>query len=108
MSEYNVLIQQKNNSGSYDKIYPIPNITQVTVTLDSQLWDNNDYYSFESTYPSSTYAITVSVADTATSIQFDAFIKAKLVGSNTTNRIKYTGTKPTVNIPVILRLERVS
>ena len=68
-------------------------------------WSNSQY-SFESAYPNSKYNISVSVASTATSAQFDAFDKAKIVGNATTNVVKALGTVPTQDIPVMLKITR--
>ena len=100
----NILMKQKNSS-DYDIIYPIIEETYVNVTMAHGSWSNSQY-SFESTYPNSKYNISVSVASTATSAQFDAFGKAKIVGNATTNVVKALGTVPTQDIPVMLKITR--
>lgn len=100
----NILMKQKNSSG-YDTIYPITEETYTNVTMTSGGWSNSQY-SFEDTYPNAKYNISVSVASTANSAQFDAFGKAKIVGNATTNVVKAVGTVPTVDIPVMLKITR--
>lgn len=109
MADQNILIQQKNDSRSYDKLYPFsPPIQYVNYTLTGSSWSNGTY-SFESTYPNSKYDLSISVSSTATSAQFDAFTKAKIGSSSTSNTIKALGTTPTsVNIPVILKVVQKS
>ena len=100
----NILMKQKNAS-DYDTLYPITEETYVNVTMTHGSWSNSQY-SFESTYPNDSYNISVSVASTATSAQFDAFGKAKIVGNATTNVVKALGTVPTIDIPVMLKITR--
>lgn len=100
----NILMKQKNAS-DYDTIYPIIEETYTNVTMTSGGWSSSQY-SFESTYPNDSYNISVSVASTATSAQFDAFGKAKIVGNASSNVVKALGTVPTVDIPVMLKITR--
>lgn len=100
----NILMQQ-NNGTDYDILYPIGQETYTNVTMSSSGWSSSQY-SFESTYPNAKYNISVSVASTASSAQFDAFGKAKIVGNATTNVIKALGTVPTQDIPVMLKITR--
>lgn len=100
----NILMKQKNSS-DYDTIYPIIEETYVNVTMAHGSWSNSQY-SFEDTYPNAKYNISVSVASTASSTQFDAFGKAKIVGNATTNVVKALGTVPTIDIPVMLKITR--
>ena len=100
----NILMKQKNSS-DYDTIYPIIEETYVNFTMTHGSWSNSQY-SFEDTYPNAKYNISVSVASTASSAQFDAFGKAKIVGNATTNVVKALGTVPTQDIPVMLKITR--
>ena len=100
----NILMKQKNSS-DYDTIYPIIEETYVNVIMTHGSWSNSQY-SFEDTYPNARYNISVSVASTASSAQFDAFGKAKIVGNATTNVVKALGTVPTQDIPVMLKITR--
>ena len=100
----NILMKQKNSS-DYDTIYPIIEETYVNVTMTHGSWSNSQY-SFEDTYPNAKYNISVSVASTASSAQFDTFGKAKIVGNATTNVVKALGTVPTQDIPVMLKITR--
>ena len=75
----------------------------LTTTLAVANW-NNKTYSFETTYPNSQYDITVSVAPTATTTEYDAFSKAKICGDATQNIITALGTIPTIAIPVIIKV----
>ena len=105
MADQNILIQQKNDSRSYDKLYPFsPPIQYVNYTLSGSSWSNGTY-SFESTYPNSKYNLSISVSSTATSAQFDSFTKAKIGSSSTYNTIKALGTVPTsTDIPVVIKV----
>ena len=61
MADQNILIQQKNDSRSYDKLYPFsPPVQYVNYTLSGSSWSNGTY-SFESTYPNSKYNLSISV-----------------------------------------------
>lgn len=75
----------------------------LTTTLVVANWSNKTY-SFETTYPNSQYDITVSVAPTATTTEYDAFSNAKICGDATQNIIKAIGTVPTIAIPVIIKV----
>lgn len=72
-------------------------VTQYTMTAGG--WSGG-YYSFESTWPSSAYNITVNVCDATTSAQLTAYADAAMVGSISQNRVKATGTVPSVDIIV--------
>ena len=66
-------------------------------------WSNKTY-SFEGTYPFSTYDISIELnGDSCTAEQMNAWSDAKILGSATSNKIKAMGTVPTINIPVIVR-----
>ena len=68
MADQNILIQQKNSSRSYDKLYPFsPPVQYVNYTLSGSSWSSGTY-SFESTYPNSKYNLSISVSSTATSV----------------------------------------
>lgn len=75
----------------------------LTTTLAVANWSNKTY-SFETAYPNSQYDITVSVAPTATTTEYDAFSNAKICGDATQNIIKAIGTVPTIAIPVIIKV----
>ena len=75
----------------------------LTTTLAVANWSNKTY-SFETTYPNSQYDITVSVAPTATTTEYDAFSNAKICGDATQNIIKAIDTVPTIAIPVIIKV----
>ena len=71
-------------------------------TLTTSKWSSGQY-SFESTYPASTYDLEVAVNSTATIAQITAYKNAILVGSATSNVLTAKGIVPTVDIPVILK-----
>ena len=73
-------------------------------TLAASGWDTSNVYSFESTYPAAKYDLSIEVASSATKAQCEAFTQAMICGSATSNTIKALNGKPTVNIPVILRI----
>lgn len=79
--------------------------SHTTITLSvlrSSGWLNN-VYSFEAEYPVREYNIEISLDSTATLEQVEAFNKANIVGSATTNTIKAYGTVPNIDIPIIVK-----
>lgn len=80
--------------------------TYTEATLAAAYWSGNTYSLESSLFPSSTYNLTVSVGPTATAAQYDAFSKAKICGSATSNVLTALGTVPTVNIPIIIKAVR--
>ena len=80
-----------------------PSDTIIADTLSASVWSNG-VYSFESTYPTSTYDLEVALNSTATTAQAEAFNGAQIVGSATSNIIKAYGGVPTVDIPIILKV----
>ena len=77
--------------------------TISTTTLSTSKWSSGQY-SFESTYPASTYDLEVAVNSTATLVQLTAYKNAMIVGSATSNVLTAKGVTPTVDIPVILKV----
>lgn len=63
-------------------------------------------YSFEDTYPRSTYDISIEVAPTATPEQFEAFGGAMICGSHDSNVATALGDVPTEDIPIIIKAVR--
>lgn len=77
--------------------------TISSVTMASTGWSNSEY-SFESTYPTATYDISIELnGDSATDEQIEAWSGAKICGSATANKAIAKGDTPTVNIPIIVR-----
>jgi hypothetical protein len=80
-------------------------ITRTTSTLSASSWTSDNHYSFEVDYPSTSYDLQLEVnGDTATDDQISAFRDAVIIGSDTSNIIKTTGTKPSIDIPIILEV----
>ena len=78
-------------------------ITIVTSTLHAGQWSEG-VYSFESTYPATTYDIFIAPdGSSITQNQLSAWENAKVAGQSSVNAIKALGTVPTRNIPVIIR-----
>ena len=80
-----------------------PSDTIIADTLSASVWSNG-VYSFESTYPTSTYDLEVALNSTATTAQAEAFNGAQIVGSATSNIVKAYGVVPTVDIPIIIKV----
>ena len=81
-------------------------ITRISYTLKSTDYTDNRY-SFETTYPNESYNLTMEIdGDTASAEQIKAYMAASFIGSNTSNIIKIDGAKPTIDIPVILEVEK--
>ncbi|MBQ9046788.1 MAG: hypothetical protein IJ120_02700 [Solobacterium sp.] len=77
--------------------------TAVAATMTATGW-NNAVYSFESSYPSTTYDIEIEPnGDAITTAQLDAWGQARLVGSVTTNTVKACGTVPSIDIPIVIK-----
>lgn len=80
--------------------------TYTQTTISASGWGGNSY-SFEAAYPNTQYDIEVTLnGDSVTTAQMEAWSEAQVVGSATTNVIKALGTKPTVNIPVIIGVRK--
>ena len=79
-----------------------PTTTIVAETMSASKW-SGDTYSFEDVYPVANYNIEISLDNTATLDQVNAFNEANIVGSATTNTVKAYGEKPTVDIPIIIK-----
>lgn len=76
----------------------------VKAKLAAASWNSN-IYSFEETYPASSYNIALSYdGDNYSAESKEAFDDAGLVGSITANQFTATGDVPTVDIPVILEV----
>ena len=73
------------------------------VTLYQTYWQG-DRYSFESQYPFSRYDLEIEISDTASVEQYEAWCKAGVVGSSSTNSIRAFKEIPKMNIPVILKV----
>ena len=74
-----------------------------TVTMEASGWSNN-VYSFESTYPSTTYDIEIEPNGAVVTLaQMKAFGKAMIAGNATQNVCKAIGTVPAIDIPIIVR-----
>lgn len=74
----------------------------VEATMLASGWVDGKY-SFEATYPKATYDISIEVAHTATSDQFEAFGAAMICGSVDSNIATALGDVPTVDIPIIIK-----
>ena len=78
--------------------------TVISTTLLSSGWSDGEY-SFETTYPSSRYDMTVEPnGDTITSSQLEAWSSSQSVGSAAGNKIICMGDVPEVDIPVIIKV----
>lgn len=75
----------------------------VAGTMSASKW-NGGKYSFESTYPASSYDLDICPSDAATADQVSAFGAAMLVGSVSTNVLTAKGTVPTVDIPIVIKV----
>lgn len=78
--------------------------TLVTTTLASTDWSNGEY-SFESTYPNTTYDLE-QIQPYGTVDQLKAWGKAIIVGNSSGNTIIARGTVPTVDIPIMMYVRR--
>lgn len=75
-------------------------------TLLASGWSDNGKYSFESTYPNANYDVGIQPDTSITGEQFEAWAKAKIVGSAVSNIYTAKGDIPTINIPIILKVVR--
>lgn len=79
--------------------------TYSVVTMLAASWVNGAY-SFEAQFPHAQYDIEVSVDESATEEQFDAFGEARIGSSATSNIAVARGEIPTVDIPVMVKAVR--
>lgn len=120
--EKNVILSQKQSNGDLVLSYPVTKADCVdgldekikrtagqnfhSETLSASGWSSG-IYSFEGSYPSSSYDIHVEPnGDICTAEQAEAWQEAKILGSLEANKLKATGTVPTVDIPVIVKAVR--
>lgn len=75
--------------------------TISVVNMAASGWSNG-VYSFESTYPSSSYRLEIELSGTATEEQMNAWASAQILGSATANVAIAKGDTPTIAIPIIL------
>lgn len=82
-----------------------PTITTRNIAVsDWSTLSGITFFSLEGTYPFATYDISVEPnGETITDAQMAAWLKAKPCGSSTANRIILKGTRPDVDIPVIVK-----
>lgn len=74
----------------------------VYSSLLSSKWENGSY-SFEEDYPSNSYDIDISPADTCTEEEINLYGRAKIVGNANSNVIKALGIIPQEDIPIIIK-----
>ena len=77
----------------------------TVVTMLASGWVDGAY-SFEEQFPFAQYNIEVSVDESATAEQFDAFGEARIGGSATSNIGRAKGDVPKVDIPVLVKAVR--
>lgn len=75
--------------------------TVTAKTMSASGWSSG-VYSFETDFPNATYNIQVDLYEDCSSAQISAFQNATIVGSVTNNRVKATGTVPSIDIPVMV------
>ena len=78
--------------------------TVTTGTMLASGWTSDKKYSFESTYPFAQYNVYIALSDTCTDAQYEAWNAAGLMASATSNVVKAHGDKPTINIPIVIRV----
>lgn len=78
--------------------------TVTTGTMLASGWTSDKKYSFEATYPFAQYNIYIALSDTCTDAQYDAWNAAGLLASATSNTVKARGDKPTVDLPIVIRV----
>lgn len=85
----------------------LPQITTGHLIMSAANWDvEAQTYSFENMYPAAEYDIELDIdGDVITVEQLDVFNGARMVSSATTNVVKAFGEVPTVDIPVILKVQ---
>lgn len=72
-----------------------------THTLRASGWSNGKYNALEVNYPNANIEIS---PNPSTEEQLNAFARAKLVGSASSNVITAMGVVPTIDIPIIMKL----
>ena len=103
----NLMVDLTNTSDEFETGLPGKEnkATIVAGVMNANKWSDNTY-SFEDVYPVAQYNIEIALDNTATADQADAFNSANIVGSATTNIVKAYGEKPTVDIPIIIKVVR--
>ena len=89
--------------------------TTETYTLLAENWEQDEadghiwYYDLEDDYPSATKQIDMYLNDdTASLLQRDAYVDAIMYGSSSSNIITASGTVPSVDLPVILKVVTIA
>lgn len=88
-------------NGTWSSVPSGSTVAATLYTIRASGWSSGRY-SFEATYPSSTYNIQICICEQTTAAQRTAFANAGILGSSTSNSIVATGTVPTVDIVVLL------
>lgn len=88
-------VSVKNMLGGGGVFYP---------SVFASVWSDGEY-SFERHYPIDEYDIEVELnGDSATEEQIEAWSNAKMVGSDTANKLYAKGDVPTIDIPIVLKV----
>lgn len=91
----------------WQKFITTSDITTTTITMYASSWNQSaKTYSFEGSYPSASYDISIEVDRSATEDQYDAFCAAKICGYASGNVVKALGDIPTINIPILVKAVR--
>ena len=76
----------------------------VETTMLASGWTSDKKYSFETAYPFAQYNIYISISDKCTDAQYDAYNGAGLMANATSNVVTAHGDKPTIDIPIVVRV----
>ena len=100
-----IAVTDKDAQTKITNIASILNSEYSNQTITSVGWSGNTY-SFESTFPSTQYDITVAPANTLTTEQIQAWGAAIMTGNVGQNTITALGTVPTMDLPCMVEARK--
>jgi len=78
--------------------------TYIQSTINTTSWSGNTYQGIQNSYAFDDYDVEIQPSNSCSDATLDIWSDAKFLGSDTTNYIYARGDKPTVDIPVILKV----
>ena len=90
-------------------LYLTPNEVQIeivvgTISSDASYWNGNNYQKLNTDYAHELYDIDIDLDGSASDSEELAWCEAAFKSSGTSNILTAKGTKPTIDIPIIITL----